>query len=97
MAAQIVRTMKVSGYSDFLDQIPTSGMFDMQDCTVEVWCPEESDVMEVQKMVHLVESMVNVTDVVVGSRIEDLTSDQYSVVIKEITKDILRKQYSRGE
>jgi hypothetical protein len=88
------RTMEVESYEDFRDRIPSSGLFDMTDCTLEVWCPLESDVAEVQRMVTLVESMVHVTDVEIGSRTEDLLSDKYSVVITEIKNDI-RKKYLR--
>ena len=88
------RTMEVKSYEDFRDRIPGSGLFEMTDCTLEVWCPLESDVAEVQRMVTLVESMVHVTDVEIGSRTEDLLSDKYSVVITEIKNDI-RKKYLR--
>jgi hypothetical protein len=88
------RIMEVESYEDFRDRIPHSGLFEMTDCTLEVWCPMESDVAEVQRMVTLVESMVHVTDVEIGSRTEDLLSDKYSVVITEIKNDI-RKKYLR--
>jgi hypothetical protein len=66
----------------------------MTDCSVEIWCPEHSDTDEIDRMVRLIESMVHVTDVQIGSEIEDLTREDYRVIITEIKPDI-RKKYSR--
>lgn len=84
--------LNVKGYEDFRDKLSTSGLFDMTDCTIQIWCPESSDTDEIQKMVRLVESMVHVTDVQIGSQIQDLTSESYRVVIAEVERD-LRKRY----
>lgn len=86
-----VRTLIVDDYEDFRDRIATSGVFEMMDCTVQVWCPEESDVDQVGRMIRLVESMVNVTDVQIGSRVEDLTTSTYSVVLTQVETDIRKK------
>jgi hypothetical protein len=88
------RTIKATNYEDFRDAIATSGIFDMTDCAVEIWCPELSEVQEVQRMVTLIESMVHVTDVKIGSAIEDLTSDDYRVIFIE-DSDKLKKKYIR--
>ena len=80
---QKARTLVVTNYEQFRDLLPTSGLFDMTDCAVEIWCPEIAQVEEVQRMVTLLESMVHVTDVKVGSEIQDLTSEDYRVVLKE--------------
>lgn len=85
------KTIKVVDYDEFRDAIPTSGVFDMMDCAVEIWCPEASDVDEVQKMVNLLESMVHVTDIQIGSDIDNLASPGYRVVITEMPNDIIRK------
>ena len=60
-----------SNYDDFRDLLPTSGIFEYTDCVVEIWCPMDSEVEEVDRMVHLLESMVHVTDVKIGSDIEN--------------------------
>jgi hypothetical protein len=83
MTIQNIRNISVKNYEDFRDILSTSGVFDMTDCAVEIWCPELSEVEEVQRMVTLIESMVHVTDVKVGSRIQDLIDDDYLVVIRE--------------
>jgi hypothetical protein len=89
------RTITVQNYEDFLDRIPTSGLFDMTDCAIEIWCPEASEIEEVQRMVTLVESMVHVTDVRIGSDIENLTSRDYRVVLIEDNNSVGKKRFIR--
>lgn len=81
MAKKPARTLKVKNYEDFLDALPTSGVFDMTDCSVEIWCPELAQTPELERMVSLIESMIHVTDVRIGSDVEDLLSDEYRVVV----------------
>jgi hypothetical protein len=81
--AVTTQTLTVRSYEDFLDALPTSGVFEMTDCTVEIWCPELAEVQELERMVRLIESMIHVTDVQVGSQIEDMASDDYRVVITQ--------------
>lgn len=83
--AQIQRTVTVTNYEEFRDALPSSGLFDMTDCRVEILCPELSEVSEIQRMITLIESMVHVTDVRVGSDIENLISDDYRVILTEDT------------
>jgi hypothetical protein len=81
--AKTSTTIKANDYTDLLDKISSSGLFEMTDCNVEIWCPEQSDTEEVEKMVHLIESMVHVLDIKVGSSIEDMASDTYRIILKE--------------
>jgi hypothetical protein len=90
-----VRTLNVRTYDDFRDLIPTSGVFEMTDCSVEIWCPELAETEEVQRMVTLIESMVHVTDVRVGSNIEDFISEEYRIVISEQPDKLAKKRSSR--
>ena len=46
-------------------------------------------------MVSLVESMVHVTDVRIGSDVENLTSDNYRVVIIEDNNHVGKKNFIR--
>jgi hypothetical protein len=62
----------------------------MTDCAVEIWCPEMAQIEEIQRMVHLIESMVHVTDVKIGSDVTNLTSDDYRVVLTEDSTTIGR-------
>lgn len=91
------RTLTVKTYEDFLETLPSSGLFDMTDCAVEIWCPELAQTDEIQRMVSLVESMVHVTDVKIGSDIENLTSDDYRVVLIEDSNTLGRTNNTRGK
>ena len=86
------KTLKIQDYDSFRDILPTSGLFEFTDCAVEIWCPERAEVEEVQRMVRLLESMVHITDVRIGSDIENLTSDEYRVVIIEDNNDVGSKR-----
>ncbi len=91
------RTLTVKTYEDFLESIPTSGLFEMTDCAVEIWCPEFAQADEVQRMVVLLESMVHLTDVKIGSDIENLLSDDYRVVLIEDSNTFGRPKNSKGK
>jgi len=89
------RTITVKTYDEFRDTVPFSGVFEMTDCSVEIWCPELAEVDEVGRMVALIESMVHVTDIRVGSSIEDFASDDYRVIISEQPDKLAKKRSSR--
>ena len=93
----LTRTLTVKTYEDFLDNIPTSGLFEMTDCAVEIWCPEFAQADEIQRMVSLLESMVHLTDVRIGSDIENLTSNDYRVVLIEESGTLGRSKNPRGK
>lgn len=78
------KTLKVQGYEDLRDNLATSGIFDMMDCTLEINCPELAETSEIEKMTRLVESMVNVVDVRVGSTAEDMANSHYMVRVTEV-------------
>lgn len=84
MAAKpMTKTIRTTNYDDFRDMLPSSGLFEMTDCAVEIWCPEQSETEEIKRMVSLLESMVHVTDVKIGSDIENLASEEYRVILTE--------------
>lgn len=82
-----------ANYDDFRDLLPTSGIFEFTDCSVEIWCPEFAQADEVQRMVNLLESMVHLTDVKIGSGIEDLVREDYRVIITEDENTIAKKKF----
>jgi hypothetical protein len=90
------RVLTVQNYDDFREMLPQSGLFDMTDCALEIWCPELAQVEEIDRMVKLVESMVHVTDVRIGSDVQNLTSDEYRVVITEETLNS-KNRFSRDK
>jgi hypothetical protein len=80
-------------YDEFRELLPTSGVFDFTDCAVEILCPMQSETEEVERMVHLIESMVHVTDVKIGSDTESLISDSYRVIVVEDGNSIAKKRF----
>ena len=85
---QNTKTLNVKDYDELRDVLPTSGVFDMLDCALEIWCPEAAQAAEIERMTKLVESMVHVTDVRVGSSIENLSSDSYVIKVTETPQRI---------
>ena len=93
--ASFSKTLKVSNYDDLRDALSSSGLFDMTDCAVEIWCPEASEVKEIQRMTSLIESMVHVTDVRIGSDVENLVEDGYRIVLIETPRKTGRDRFTR--
>jgi hypothetical protein len=93
------RTLNVRDYHDLRDNLPTSGVFDMLDCNVEIWCPELSETGEVERMVNVIESMINILDVKVGSTIQDIANDNdlYRVVLTEVPLNIASKRSAKKD
>lgn len=76
---------------DFRDKLPYSGVFDMMDCEVEIYCPELAQADDVQRMVSTIESMINVVDIRITSTPETLHSPTYQVIIKEVPIQIAKR------
>lgn len=89
------KTLKVLNYDDLRDSLPSSGLFEMTDCAVEIWCPEIAEVEEIQRMTSLIESMVHVTDVKVGSDVDNLVEDVYRIVLIETPRKTGRDRFTR--
>ncbi|NBU22534.1 MAG: hypothetical protein EBS38_01245 [Actinobacteria bacterium] len=80
-------------YDEFRDLLPTSGIFDFTDCSVEIWCPEFAQADEVQRMVNLLESMVHLTDAKISSTPETMSSAGYKIVVTEDSNSIAKKKF----
>jgi hypothetical protein len=89
------KSLRVYNYEDLRDSIATTGIFEMLDCKLQIWCPLEYDSVKVEKMVKLVESMVHVTDVKVGSKIEDTVSESYQIIFTETNTPAARFKRER--
>lgn len=87
--------LKVKSYDELRDSLASSGLFEMTDCYVEIRCPVDSDVNEVQRMATLIESMVHVTDIQVASTVEDLIGDDYVVTLTEDDQKFRKKFTSK--
>lgn len=75
--------LKVTSADELRDALPVSGVFDMNDCIVTIDCPLDSKVNEIQKMVVILESVINVVDVDVVGHVTT-TADDYMVFITEV-------------
>jgi hypothetical protein len=89
------KTLKVLNYDELRDALSSSGLFEMTDCAIEIWCPEASEVQEIQRMTSLIESMVHVTDVKIGSDVENLAEEGYRIVLNETPRKIGRAKFTR--
>lgn len=90
-----VRTLEVASADEFRDVLPSSGVFDMLDCTVELVCPVDADVAEVEKMVSVIESMINVVDVQVVGVPRPEAEDTYLITIKDVPYTVTRERRKR--
>jgi hypothetical protein len=84
------KVLTVFGADELRDALPSSGVFDMLDCEVELLCPPTAPTSEIEKMVKIIESMINVTDVrVTGApRFEDEQS--YKVTIYNVPLEVAK-------
>lgn len=87
------KTLNPKDPNDFREKLPRSGVFEMLDCEVEIYCPELASTEDIQKMVNTIESMINVVDVRISSTPEKLHSETYQVIITEIEGETLRRLY----
>lgn len=89
------RTLEVHSADEFRELLPTSGVFDMLDCEVELVCPPSAQTEEVEKMVTVIESMINVTDVrVIGvPRSED--EETYLITITDVPFQVAKGRNKR--
>lgn len=71
---------------DLRDALPTSGLFEMTDCTALIDCPLDSSAEEVRKMVAILEGAIHVVDVVVVGNIRH-DGPEYFVEIAEVSPD----------
>lgn len=54
--------IKIQTPQELLHALPQSGIFEMFDCRVEINCPGLADEADVNKMVSMIKSAINVTD-----------------------------------
>lgn len=78
------RVISVHSASELRDELPSSGVFDMTDCVVELSCPLNSETEEIEKMVNLIESMIHVVDVSVSGTPQPDFNDLYTVTITDV-------------
>ncbi len=90
------RTIKTKDSDELRDLLPSSGIFEMLDCNVEIYCPEFATTDDIQRLVSTIESMINVIDVRVSSTPETLYDDHYKILITEANPPFADGLYQRG-
>jgi hypothetical protein len=80
-------SLKVTSYAQLRDTIHHSGLFDMTDCDIKLTCPEASPVEEIERMVNVLESVINVVKVDI---VIDRFAFEYLVDIHEVPVDNAR-------
>ena len=89
------KCLKVRSADEFREMLPTSGVFEMVDCEVELVCPTNAHTEEVEKMVTVIESMINVMDIrVVGTPRPD-SEETYLVTITDVPFQVAKGRTKR--
>lgn len=52
--------LKVDNYEELRDALPTSGLFDIFDCNVELQCSHSAPAEEIDKMFGIIRSTINI-------------------------------------
>jgi hypothetical protein len=84
------KILTVDGSDELRDVLPLSGVFDMLDCEVELLCPPTAPTSEIEKMVHIIESMINVTDVRVTGIPRSEEERSYTVTISNVPIEVAK-------
>lgn len=62
--------IQTTSYEEFRDNIHQTQLFDMLDCTVEIDASPIGSVEDLDRIISLIESMINVVDVRVTSHVD---------------------------
>ncbi len=89
------KILTVDGSDELRDVLPLSGVFDMLDCEVDLLCPPTASTSEIEKMVNIIESMINVTDVRVIGIPRSEEDRSYTVTISNVPIEIAKRK-TRG-
>jgi hypothetical protein len=89
------RVLTVDNSDELRDVLPLSGIFDMLDCEVELLCPPTAPTSEIEKMVKIIESMINVTDVRVTGVPRSEEDLSFTVTISNVPIEVAKRK-TRG-
>jgi hypothetical protein len=92
MTNRLQRILTVTSSDDLRDALPESGIFDMLDCEVELLCPPTAATSEIEKMVTVIESMINVTDVRVTGIPRSENEQNYILTITNVPLEIANRR-----
>jgi hypothetical protein len=86
------KVLTVDGSDELRDVLPLSGVFDMLDCEVDLLCPPTASTSEIEKMVNIIESMINVTDVRVIGIPRSEEDRSYTVTISNVPIEVAKRK-----
>lgn len=82
-------TILVQDFEEFRDSINQTGVFEMSDCNIEIFCNTGRSIKEIQKIIDFTSSAINVIESSVISS-EDEDENTYTIVISEIIPPYMR-------
>jgi hypothetical protein len=83
--------MTVETVEEFKEQLPTSGLFDIYDCSMRLECPEHLMVFEVEEITRFLNSCINVADI----EIVATESSMIHITLKEVPIHIAERRRPR--
>jgi hypothetical protein len=92
MKHESLKILNVVNSDELRDALPESGIFEMLDCSVELMCPPTAATSEIEKMVTIIESMINVTDVRVTGTPRSEDEQGYLVAISNVPTQTTRRR-----
>jgi hypothetical protein len=57
--------LQVNSPDELRDALPQSGVFEMTDCKVQIDAPGDADEADIEKMITMINSIINVTNITV--------------------------------
>jgi hypothetical protein len=75
--------IRAENYEELRDSVSTSGLFDILDCAIEIECPLDASTSELQKITTLLESVINVTDILILSGVYS-DDNYYTITAREV-------------
>lgn len=85
--------IKTTGYNNFRDNIHLTSLFEMLDCKVEIITSPIGSVEELDKIVTLIESMINVVDIRITSNID---SEDFLITFIPVTNSRIRRPRAKN-
>jgi hypothetical protein len=85
--------IKTTGYENFRDNVHLTDLFEMVDCKVEILLSPIGSVEELNKMVTLIESMINVVDVRITSEVD---TEDFLITFIPVTNSRIRRPRAKN-
>ena len=85
--------IKTTSYNDFRDNIHLTDMFEMLDCKVEITSGPLGSVEELNKIVSLIESMINVVDIRITSEVD---TEDFLITFIPVTNSRIRRPRAKN-